>query len=52
MSSSPLTAAERKVALLDARQEWDRIEQEVKEVEEHRREEERAWEKELLKELE
>jgi hypothetical protein len=52
MSSTSLTAVERKAALLDACQEQDWIEQEVKEVEERRREEERAQEKELLKELE
>jgi hypothetical protein len=52
MSSSPLTAAECKAALLDAHQEQDRIEQEVKEAEERHWEEERAREKELLKELE
>jgi translation initiation factor IF-2 len=52
MSSTLLTAAERKAVLLNAQREWDQIEQEAKEAEEHRQEEERAQEEELLKELE
>jgi hypothetical protein len=51
-SSSSLTAAERKAALLDARREWDQIEREAKEAEEHHREEEQARELEELERLE